>query len=156
MLDVGIGPGGACKALYKEGYQITGLDFSAEMLEQARKNLPRAELLQGDFAMGLPDSLLSRRFDAIIIAYALHHLDPDGQAGLLETCKSLLSPGGLLLIGDVMTRTREQMQQAKHKDRHMWDEDESYLVVEELQSRFPGWRMAFDEKSYCSGVLIIT
>ena len=53
VLDLCCGHGNVSAALVGAGAKVTGLDFSAAMLEMARKAVPSAEFIEGD-AMNLP------------------------------------------------------------------------------------------------------
>ncbi|MDD3474097.1 MAG: class I SAM-dependent methyltransferase [Syntrophaceae bacterium] len=53
LLDIGTGSGVLAARLYQAGWQITAVDFSEEMLNQARQRMPRAEFILSDFSAGL-------------------------------------------------------------------------------------------------------
>ena len=53
LLDVCTGPGMLAGAALERGARVVGLDFSGEVVEIARRNLPGAEIHQGD-AQTLP------------------------------------------------------------------------------------------------------
>lgn len=65
ILEVGCGTGHHSAVLHKEMlYRVTGVDIEETMIEEARKRVPEAELLVGDF---LDPELLKRcSFDSII------------------------------------------------------------------------------------------
>jgi len=106
-LDVCCGTGDLAFAMARQGAAVTGLDFSRQMLNVARK---RAEnlthdpahpsdrsptFIQGD-AMQLPFEDAS--FDVLTMAYGLRNLS-DWKKGLAE-CHRVLRPGGRMLILD--------------------------------------------------------
>ncbi|UCE13253.1 MAG: class I SAM-dependent methyltransferase [Candidatus Heimdallarchaeota archaeon] len=65
ILDLGCGTGHHTQILQKKyGYQVTGVDIDQSMIEEARKQVPNAELLVQDFMD--PEALTGRLFDAII------------------------------------------------------------------------------------------
>jgi demethylmenaquinone methyltransferase/2-methoxy-6-polyprenyl-1,4-benzoquinol methylase len=102
-LDLCCGTGDVAFALADAGARVTACDFSAPMLEVARKRLhsrgSRGEealtFLQAD-ALHLP--LESNRFDIVTIAYGLRNL-ADFRAGLVEMLR-VLKPSGKLLVLD--------------------------------------------------------
>ena len=55
VLDIGFGTGVLAFGLYQKGLNVWEQDFSAEMLEIARKKMPRAVLCQKDFSKGLSE-----------------------------------------------------------------------------------------------------
>ena len=95
LLDVCCGHGALTAAAVGRGAEVTGLDFSAAMLEEARRRAPAARLLEGD-AQAMPFAAGS--FDAVICTLGLPHL-PDPQRGLAEM-RRVLREGGRLAVSD--------------------------------------------------------
>jgi len=156
ILDIGFGTGILTKKLYDDGYLITGIDFSKKMIEIAEKKMPDAKLFQSDFLDGLPPEIMGMNFDFIISTYAIHHLDDKQKIMILKQMLNTLTANGRIIFGDVMTETVRDMAKLKKKDYDIWDEDEYYLVAENVQIWFPECTVEFMAKSYCSGVLVIT
>jgi demethylmenaquinone methyltransferase/2-methoxy-6-polyprenyl-1,4-benzoquinol methylase len=100
-LDVCCGTGDIAQRLAQTGADVTGLDFSAPMLEVARRrhaarNTPgRLEFIQGD-AMNLPFAAGS--FDAVTVGYGLRNL-AGWEMGLTELHR-VVRPGGRVLVLD--------------------------------------------------------
>ena len=100
-LDVCCGTGDISFSLAKAGTKVTGLDFSAAMLEVARKrNAPEAgvpgpEFIEGD-AQNLP--FPDGSFDVVTVGYGLRNL-PSWERGLEEMWR-VAKPGGRLLVLD--------------------------------------------------------
>ena len=102
-LDVCCGTGDIALALVQAGMEVTGLDFSAQMLTVAaqRQEMRQAGLLapirwvQGD-AMSLPFPDAS--FEIVTIGYGLRNL-ADWQTGLREMWR-VARPGGRVLVLD--------------------------------------------------------
>ena len=99
VLDVGCGPGFFSVLLSRAGHQVTGIDGSEGMLEHARENARRfevvPELMQGDFG-DLP--FADNTFDLVISRNVTHiirnHLKVYGE------WLRVLKPNGVLLIFD--------------------------------------------------------
>ena len=81
-LDVACGSGKLTAELHKraQGGRVVGLDFSARMLEMARRAHPQIEFIEGD-ALNLPFE--DAGFDAATIAFGLRNL-ADPVRGLRE------------------------------------------------------------------------
>jgi demethylmenaquinone methyltransferase/2-methoxy-6-polyprenyl-1,4-benzoquinol methylase len=97
-LDVCCGTGDLALALAGRGADVTGLDFSAEMLAVAneRNTGPKpVAFLRGD-AQQLP--FADSSFEAVTVGYGLRNL-ADWRAGLAELSR-VLRPGGRLVILD--------------------------------------------------------
>jgi putative AdoMet-dependent methyltransferase len=155
VLDVGIGTGKLAHRLAALGCKINGIDFSDAMLQTARSLIPSARLIKWDFSKGLPPELGHESFDVTLCNYAIHHLSDQEQKGLIQQMLHRLSQGGQILIADVITETKQQMGEAKQKDLDIWDEDENYLVAEEVRTWFPECQICFEPFSYCSGILVV-
>lgn len=150
VLDVGIGTATLSRRLYEDGVEVTGIDFSAEMLAIARRKLPGARLIQHDFSRGLPAGLDGELFDAIICTYAIHHLTDERKPEFIRELLGHLAPGGELLLGDVAFETAAERDACRAAVGDGWDDDEEYIVVEQLARELDG--LEFERASYCAGV----
>ncbi|MBX3023429.1 methyltransferase domain-containing protein [bacterium] len=95
VLDLGCGTGQLADRLQRawRGARVTGCDFSAGMLAQARRRSRRVRWVRGD-AQRLP--FADRRFDAVVTTEAFHWF-PDQRRALAE-CRRVLAPDGRLLL----------------------------------------------------------
>jgi demethylmenaquinone methyltransferase/2-methoxy-6-polyprenyl-1,4-benzoquinol methylase len=100
VLDAACGTGDLAIIAAKHGANVTGLDFSEQMLVRARRKAPELEWLQGDvLEMPFPDD----SFDAATIGFGIRNVD-DLQRGIAEL-RRVLKPGGRLAILEI-TRPR--------------------------------------------------
>ncbi len=88
ILDLGCGDGALTEQLAASGAEITGVDNSPTMLEEARKRGLRVELHNAD---ALP---YRHQFDAVFSNAALHWLPAERQPALLAGVYRALRPGG--------------------------------------------------------------
>ena len=111
-LDLACGTGGLTRELIAAGWDVTGLDGSAEMLERARHNLPAGTgLVLGD----LRTFELPERYDLITCVFdSLNNLLSAAElAQAFAQAAAHLRPGGLLAC-DLNTRLGV---------RELWDGD---------------------------------
>lgn len=71
VLEIGSGPGHVANHLAKLGASVTGVDFSPQMVEVAKKKYPQITFEQAD-AEDLP--FAADYFDAVVANYVVHHL----------------------------------------------------------------------------------
>ncbi len=98
VLEIGCGAGRLSRLITARGTPVVGIDASSEMIRLARERSSgavRLELVCGDF-MVHPFEPAS--FDAVVSVATMHHLDT---ASALARMKSLVTPGGVLVIHDL-------------------------------------------------------
>ncbi|MCI0155413.1 class I SAM-dependent methyltransferase [Leifsonia shinshuensis] len=97
ILDAGCGSGPILSDLRAGGADMTGIDASAGMLEQARLRLgAEADLMVADLADRLPFD--DDTFDDVIASQALHYLQDWGPT--LAEFRRVLKPGGRLIVSE--------------------------------------------------------
>ncbi len=89
VLDVASGPGYVAAAAARRGARVTGVDFSAAMVEEAKRRFPGVEFAEGD-AESLPFE--DARFDAVLMNFGVLHLARPEQA--IAEAARVLRPGG--------------------------------------------------------------
>jgi ubiquinone/menaquinone biosynthesis C-methylase UbiE len=89
LLDVASGPGYVAAAAARRGAKVTGVDFSAVMVEYAAEQHPDIDFREGD-AENLP--FPNATFDAVTINFGLLHLSQPEKA--LSEAHRVLVPGG--------------------------------------------------------------
>src|SRR5918999_2620301 len=90
-LDVACGPGVVSGLAYARGAEAVGVDFSPNMLAEARRRHPSMEFREGD-AEALP--FADDAFDAVVINFGLHHFPFPARA--LAEAHRVLRAGGKL------------------------------------------------------------
>ncbi len=90
VLDLGCGNGTLTAELAARGFEVTGMDASASMLELARSTHPELCFVQGDAtSFSLPQPV-----DAVFSNAVLHWIDADRQPDALAHVAAALRPGG--------------------------------------------------------------
>lgn len=89
VLDIGCGTGALCKILYDEGLDVTGVDPSSGMIDQAKKKLKNTsiKLLTIDPNKNLP--FADKSFDLVITSYVAHGLKMEERIELYEEMKRI-------------------------------------------------------------------
>jgi demethylmenaquinone methyltransferase/2-methoxy-6-polyprenyl-1,4-benzoquinol methylase len=100
VLDACCGTGDLAIADARAGGRVTGLDFSEQMLERARRKAPELEWIAGDL-LALPFEDAS--FDAVTVGFGVRNVDDLERA--LRELRRVLRTGGRLGILEI-TRPR--------------------------------------------------
>src|SRR2546429_3932919 len=89
LLDLACGTGLATARAAAMAARATGVDFSPEMISEARRRHPAIEFCLGD-AEALPFADAS--FDAVIANFGIHHVERPERA--IAEARRVLAPGG--------------------------------------------------------------
>ena len=154
-LDVGCGPGNSTQVLQDRfpGAKVLGADFSAAMIEAARKRHPHLEFLLCDVSTQL-DSL-PRDFD-LVFSNACIQWVPD-HPKLLPELMGLLRPGGLLAvqvpinfqepIHQIISRTVQLPQWREripyHRDFYTLKPSEYFDLLSGISQDFTMWETCY-------------
>jgi SAM-dependent methyltransferase len=114
VLDLGTGDGRLTAMLRVDRPELlaTGLDFSALMLERARRRFAgdeRIEMLEHDLSRSLPQL---GRFDAVVSSFAIHHLEHERKRELYGEVLELLEPGGVFANFEHVASPNERLHRA--------------------------------------------
>ncbi len=160
ILELGTGTGNLTRRL-ASGRQLTCVDISAAMLEQAKRKLSgRAQQPQfvvqdllGFFATN------TMRYGVVVSTFAVHHLEQDEKQNLFSKIREVLHRPGVAVFADLMFAggpAREQfLQQCRQFGRQSLAaeiEDEFYWDID-AQSRALG-DLGFNVETQCFGPLI--
>ena len=89
VLEIGSGPGHVADMLMQAGASVTGVDFSANMVDVAQRRFPGITFQQAD-AEELPFEAES--FDAVVANFVVHHLARPEM--VFRAINRVLKPGG--------------------------------------------------------------
>ena len=96
LLDLGCGSGEAfSKYFIEQGWEVTGVDFSEKMLEQAHRYVPNMKTIHADIR---EVDFAENQFDAVIAIYSLFHLPSKDHLALFEKIYKWLDKGGIALF----------------------------------------------------------
>lgn len=140
ILDAGCGSGPLFAALRERGAAVTGIDQSAEMLEQARRRLgDDADLRVADLAEPLP--FPDGEFDDVVASLVLHYLRD--WAPTLGELRRVLKTGGRLIA----SVNHPMMVNLTHRhEGPRPDYFESYTWTDEFEMQGRTTRMTFWNK----------
>jgi SAM-dependent methyltransferase len=96
LLDLACGTGRHAAEFAKLGWDVTGVDYSPDLLEHARANAPSARFVEAD----MRELDLGERFEAVTCLFDSigYPLTDDGVVAALEAARRHLEPGGVLAV----------------------------------------------------------
>lgn len=96
VLDVGCGAGvPVAQFLVEHGFEVTGIDFSENMLKLARKNVPKAKFFLKDMTKL---NMKTDSFDGLTAFYSIIHVPREKHFSLFQSFHRILKPKGIMLI----------------------------------------------------------
>jgi len=100
ILDLGCGTGSHDLILAKKGYQLTGVDLSAQMVTIAKKKAAEKKLNITFLKRDIRRLKLKKRFDAVVSLFAVMGYQTKNQdvAQACQTAFSRLRPGGIFIF----------------------------------------------------------
>ncbi len=106
ILDLGCGSGDVTAEIIKQRPDTSAcmVDLSEEMIQLVRerfRNNKNIEVISSNLDDGIPDNLLSKKFDVVTSTFALHHVEYEKRVGLYSQIKHILCDGGLFINGDM-------------------------------------------------------
>ena len=106
VLELGVGTGETAERVLARhpGARLTGIDASPQMLVEARKRLPHADLRLAR----LEDQLPNGPFDLVVSVLVVHHLAASEKRDLFRRVAGVLRPGGRFVLADVVVPERPE------------------------------------------------
>jgi ubiquinone/menaquinone biosynthesis C-methylase UbiE len=77
------------------GFDVTGIDFSENILELARKNVPKTVFIKKD--MNKLDFAINS-FDGLVAFYSIIHVPREKHSSLFESFHKILKTEGVMLV----------------------------------------------------------
>jgi ubiquinone/menaquinone biosynthesis C-methylase UbiE len=102
VLDLGCGTGNMTMRLAQRGLSVVGVDISPEMLAVARRKIPAGAAVRfvQTGAAELIDHFPAGSFDTIVSILVFSEMSEAEQLLVLRQCRSLLRPGGRMILAD--------------------------------------------------------
>lgn len=145
VCDLGCGPGHVARYLHDRRVNVSGIDISQGMVEQAAKLNPGIKFRQGNM---LALDVADEAWAGIVAFYSIINIDRTEVVTALKEMNRTLRPGGLLLlafhIGEEDIHMDEWWEKQVSVDFHFYrsEEMEEYMteagfLIEEIIERAP-------------------
>jgi SAM-dependent methyltransferase len=135
VLDVGCGGGTKSRYLSKKGLKVTGIDFSDELINIAKIEVPQAEFIVMDMYNA---EKLNMKFDGIFAQASLLHIPKKDLSNILRILASKLKPDGFLYVAVKGTIPGSPEEETKEEDDYGYPYQRffSYYSMDELIKNF--------------------
>lgn len=133
ICDLGCGPGMIADYLSEKGADACGIDLSAEMVAQAKKQFPHIQFRQGDM-LALTE-IEDDSFGGAAAFYSIIHVPREQTLDALREIRRVLAPRGVLLLtfhlGSETRHLDEWFEKKVSLDFHFFEREEmKNLLVE--------------------------
>ena len=171
ILELGCGDSHVVHQLTQQGIEVAhycGIDLSQIGLNLAQKNLDDhirdVELHCGD--MVDITRTLTPGYDFIMAGYTLHHLSTEQTLSVLNACKQLLKPDGMMLVYDIVRRYDESENayntRAIQFDRQHWtaltqqqmDMTAEHILQHDQPKSFVQWHDMIEQSGFHNDELL--
>jgi len=135
ILDVGCAGGYKVKYMTDKGFNVEGIDFSENMIKEAKERFL-------EFSFKVFDiydlDKYSKTFDAIFSQAVLLHIPKKRILEVLEKIKSRINKGGLLHISLKETRDKTIEEEVRKENDYGYEYERffSYYTLEEIEEYF--------------------
>jgi 2-polyprenyl-3-methyl-5-hydroxy-6-metoxy-1,4-benzoquinol methylase len=135
ILDVGCAGGHKAKYIKDRGFNVEGIDFSEEMIKEAKKRFPEISFQVFDV---YDIDKYPKTFDAIFTQAVLLHIPKKRIIEVLEKIKSRLNPEGILHISLKEVRDNKVEEEVRKENDYGYEYERffSYYTLEELEGYF--------------------
>ncbi|HYI11915.1 MAG TPA: class I SAM-dependent methyltransferase [Thermoanaerobaculia bacterium] len=128
ILDIGCGDGTLLSEIHERmpAAQLAGLDLSPGQIAENRLLRPTIEWIAGP-AETLQETVPAGRYNAVVASELIEHLaDPEG---FLRNVRSIIAPGGLLVLSTQSGRVGETERRVGHLRHFTSEEMKRFLVA---------------------------
>jgi tRNA (cmo5U34)-methyltransferase len=147
LVDLGTGTGFLLDKLLRRfpNCRAVAIDGSEQMMASARTRLgslaQRVEFVLADFRQPEALGLAANSADAVVSAYALHHLNLEEKACAVAHCRTVLKENGWFLNADLVAAEDEFLERLTQDMRVAG-------IVERAEGRDPRFRTAADTRRF--------
>lgn len=136
VLDVACGPGLVACEVAKVAREVTGVDLTPAMIDQARQRQESLELSNVNWVVGdaVPLPFADHSFSRVITRYSYHHFS-EPRAAFDEMCR-VCRPGGRVTICDVFTMTTQQAELYDRMEKHRDPSHTHAMLLTEFEALF--------------------
>ncbi|WP_433529909.1 class I SAM-dependent methyltransferase [Micromonospora sp. CA-263727] len=143
VLDLGAGTGllSSLLAAAVPGVRLTLVDAAPKMLAVAAEQLTARDVPHRVVVADLADPLSAGRYDAVVSALAIHHLDDAGKRDLYRRVAEVLVPGGIFVNAEQVAGPTPELD---HRYHQVWLAQISALGSDAAEIAAAEQRMAYD------------
>lgn len=132
ILDVGCGAGEKSKYLIKEGFEVTGIDFSEEMIKLAKEQVPAGKFFVKDIKQPLD---FANTFDGVFAHAVLLHIPKNEIINVLKNITAPLKSKGYFYAAVKELKQSGKDEEIVKENDYGYDYERffSYFTLKELK-----------------------
>ena len=138
ILDLGCGMGHYDNYMFNKGFDVTGIDYSEEMIKIAKENNDKIKFIISDVC-DLKD-IDGNKYDGVLVAYLLQHMSKEEVKELFKNLVNYIETGTKLLMflreGDSIL---EEVEPINPKYKYIINEYSQEEIKELLENN--GWEV---------------
>lgn len=141
VLDMGCGCGESTSYLDKNGLNVIGVDFSENMLMEAKRMYPKLKFENQNI---LSTTFKNESFDGIVLTYVINHFNDIGLKNLKREIDRLLKKDGVIFLSVHMGNSEEFLADPLDANVKIYY---NFFGVDKLDTLFSGYtRIQFDSR----------
>ncbi len=121
LLDIGCGEGGNAIFFAKNGYKVTGFDFSTVGLQKTQESAKKHNVDIHCFHQDINDFQCKENFDIIFSSGTLQYLLPDKRESLIENLKLHTNQNGLHVLHTFVKKPFVKLAPDAEPQENLWD-----------------------------------
>jgi SAM-dependent methyltransferase len=132
ILDAGCGSGHKSKYFVDKGFDVTAIDFSEEMVNITKSQVPQVEAFIRDITKPLD---LNKTFDAVFLQAVLLHIPKAQVLEVLKNVTSVLKSGGYFYVAVKENRPGESDERVVKEEDYGYEYERffSFYTLPEIQ-----------------------
>jgi len=121
LLDIGCGEGGNTIFFAKNGYKVTGFDFSAVGVQKTKENAEKHNVQIDVFQQDINEFISTKKYDIIFSSGTLQYLLPERREPFLRNLQTCTNENGLHVLHACVKKPFVPLAPDAEPQESLWD-----------------------------------